>query len=75
MRLRSRFGPMRWKTTDTQHPDNAIGFLDLEGDPFARDGGREYLFGTVTITPEGPVARAFWAYSDGEERTALFKNV
>jgi predicted RecB family nuclease len=26
-------------------------FLDLEGDPYARDGGREYLFGVVTTTP------------------------
>ena len=24
-------------------------FLDLEGDSFAREGGREYLFGVVTI--------------------------
>jgi uncharacterized protein len=28
-------------------------FLDLEGDPFAREGGREYLFGLVTAGPDG----------------------
>jgi predicted RecB family nuclease len=33
-------------------------FLDLEGDPFARDGGREYLFGVVTTTPS-PAATPF----------------
>ena len=29
-------------------------FLDLEGDPFARDGGREYLFGLVIVGTDGP---------------------
>jgi uncharacterized protein len=44
-------------------------FLDLEGDSFAREGGREYLFGVVTIDPAGaPVYRAFWALTDQEER-------
>lgn len=47
-------------------------FLDLEGDPFARDGGREYLFGLVTVAPDGATsARAFWACSDSEERAAF----
>jgi hypothetical protein len=30
--LRSRPGPTRWKATDTQHPDNSMGFLELQGD-------------------------------------------
>jgi predicted RecB family nuclease len=47
-------------------------FLDLEGDPFAREGGREYLFGLVTIDPAGvPAYRAFWALDDHEERLAF----
>jgi len=47
-------------------------FLDLEGDSFARDGGREYLFGVVTIDPAGaPVYRGFWAFTDHEERHAF----
>ena len=47
-------------------------FLDLEGDPFARDGGREYLFGLVVIAPGGsPTYQGHWAHSDGEERLAF----
>jgi predicted RecB family nuclease len=47
-------------------------FLDLEGDSFAREGGREYLFGVVTIDPSGtPVYRDFWALTDHEERQAF----
>lgn len=47
-------------------------FLDLEGDPFARAGGREYLFGLVIVAPDGSFAsRAFWARSDAEERRAF----
>ena len=47
-------------------------FLDIEGDPFAQDGGREYLFGLVTLASDGTTtSRAFWAYSDAEERAAL----
>jgi uncharacterized protein len=47
-------------------------FLDLEGDPFARDGGREYLFGLVVVAADG-FARynSFWAHSDAEERKAF----
>jgi predicted RecB family nuclease len=47
-------------------------FLDLEGDSFAREGGREYLFGIVTIDATGaPAYRAFWALDDQEERAAF----
>ena len=47
-------------------------FLDVEGDPFARAGGREYLFGFVSVTPDGTTtARAFWACSDAEERVGF----
>lgn len=47
-------------------------FLDLEGDPFARDGGREYLFGMVRAAADGSLpSRAFWACSDSEERAAF----
>jgi uncharacterized protein len=38
-------------------PEPAAGdiFLDLEGDPFVRDGGREYLFGLITTpAPSAP---------------------
>lgn len=43
-------------------------FLDFEGDPFARDGGREYLTGWITADT-GYTAR--WSFTDDEERTAL----
>lgn len=61
-------------------------FLDLEGDPFARDGGREYLFGLVTASLPGAadvldkegratggagIYTAWWAWSDAEERAAF----
>lgn len=46
-------------------------FLDIEGDPFARDGGREYLFGLVIVGRDDVTSRAFWAYSDAEERARL----
>jgi predicted RecB family nuclease len=47
-------------------------FLDLEGDPFAAEGGREYLFGLVTVGDTGaPEYRAFWGLSEREERVAF----
>ena len=47
-------------------------FLDLEGDPFVGEGGREYLFGIVTIGENGePVYQAFWAETEREERAAF----
>ena len=47
-------------------------FLDLEGDPFAGEGGREYLFGIVSLGDGGePVYRAFWAETEQEERAAF----
>src|SRR5262249_4809834 len=47
-------------------------FLDLEGDPFAREGGREYLFGFVIADANGvPYYRRIWAYSDRDERAAF----
>ena len=47
-------------------------FLDLEGDPFVGEGGREYLFGLVSLGESGePVYRAFWAQTDQEERAAF----
>jgi len=35
-------------------PDPGDLFLDLEGDPFAREGGREYLFGLLGQGPRAP---------------------
>lgn len=50
-------------------------FLDLEGAPFAGEtgaGGREYLFGVVTLDATGtPVYRAIWADSLAAEKRAI----
>jgi uncharacterized protein len=47
-------------------------FLDLEGDPYAVEGGREYLFGVVTLDAAGvPSYRSFWGFTDQEERAAF----
>lgn len=47
-------------------------FLDLEGDPFAREGGREYLFGLLWIGAGGATAyQRYWAATDAEEKVAF----
>lgn len=43
-------------------------FLDLEGDPLAVDGGREYLFG---LTAADGSYRSAWALTEHEERRAF----
>ena len=53
-------------------PEPSVGdvFLDLEGDPFAREGGREYLFGVEAPgAPETYSVR--WAFDDEQERSAF----
>jgi len=47
-------------------------FLDIEGDPFVRDGGREYLFGLVVAQEDKRLkSMSWWAYTDSEERIAF----
>lgn len=58
----------------TRLPEPSVGdvFLDIEGDPFASEGGREYLFGLVIIEPGGATrALSRWAWSAPDERTAF----
>jgi uncharacterized protein len=51
-------------------------FLDLEGDHFAREGGREYLFGLTIIEAAGKARHIkLWAHSDAEEKVAFEKAV
>ena len=46
-------------------------FLDLEGDPFAAEGGREYLFGIITLdAAKTLVYREWWGLSEAEEKQA-----
>lgn len=47
-------------------------FLDLEGDHLGVEGGREYLFGLVTVDDDAePRYEEFWASNDVEERRAF----
>ncbi|MBM3673038.1 MAG: TM0106 family RecB-like putative nuclease [Actinobacteria bacterium] len=46
-------------------------FLDLESDPYALDGGLEYLFGIVEVVDGAPVYHRFWAHTRAEERLAF----
>ena len=47
-------------------------FLDFEGDHFAEDDVREYLFGYVTSGPDGkPVYTPLWAKTLEDERAAF----
>jgi predicted RecB family nuclease len=47
-------------------------FLDLEGDQFAAEGGREYLFGVAQLGPGGqPAYRSWWAFDEQQERDAF----
>jgi predicted RecB family nuclease len=55
-------------------PSPSVGdmFLDLEGDPFVEEGGREYLFGVVTAGDDGNlVYRGRWALDRAQERAAF----
>ena len=58
----------------TRLPEPSPGdiFLDLEGDTFARDGGREYLFGVITADKKGKLTYTKqWAFTDAEECAAF----
>jgi hypothetical protein len=50
-------------------------FLDLEGARFAREGGREYLFGLWGRRDRAPAVPpeydGLWAFTDADERTAF----
>lgn len=47
-------------------------FFDLEGDPFVRDGGLEFLFGYAWRDDKGnPQYRADWSFTRAEEKVAF----
>ena len=51
-------------------------FLDLEGDPYAAEGGLEYLFGYATLEEDGVLRyRARWANDRAEERDGFERTV
>ena len=50
-------------------PSEGDVFLDLEGDPFAGEGGFEYLFGYEFSSEDGKLEyRGAWAFSRGDEK-------
>lgn len=55
-------------------PEPSVGdiFLDLEGDPFAGEGGLEYLFGFVSLDRDGThTYSGNWAFTREEEARAF----
>jgi uncharacterized protein len=53
-------------------PSSGDVFLDLEGDHFAGDGGREYLFGMTVVGPKNQTThRKIWATTEAEEKSAF----
>jgi uncharacterized protein len=84
LQLESRGGPIRSERLDVvldrglcllPEPTPGDVFLDIEGAPFAGaigSGGREYLFGVVTLDATAkPVYRAIWADSLEAEKAAF----
>ena len=53
-------------------PSSGDVFLDLEGDPFVPDAGREYLFGWACYDDQGNVAyERAWGLTPAEEKAAF----
>lgn len=46
-------------------------FFDMEGDPFALDGGLEYLFGVVEMVGDTPEYHSFWGHDRAGEKEAF----
>lgn len=52
-------------------PDAGDLFLDLEGDPFIENGGREYLFGVAFKSANVTEYRSWWALTPEDEKRAF----
>ncbi len=46
-------------------------FLDIEADPWAADGGLEYLLGIVTIDGDNPAYHPLWGHDRSGEKAAF----
>ncbi len=71
---RYRFLPVEPERGFSRLPEPDAGdlFFDLEADPFAGEGGLEYLFGVAFAGKGGALRyRATWAMDSGQERAAL----
>ena len=52
-------------------PEEGDIFFDMESDPWALDGGLEYLFGVVEVEAGKPRFQAFWAHDREHEKHAF----
>jgi len=52
-------------------PNEGDIYLDLEGDSFYPDGGLEYLFGYITIKPDGLEYHKIWSSNKQQEKEAF----
>ena len=52
-------------------PSPLDAFFDIEADPWAMDGGLEYLLGVVEQVDGEPVYRALWAHDRASEKAAF----
>lgn len=50
-------------------------FLDLEGDPYALEGGLEYLFGIVEAIDGELLYHPFWAHDRADEKAAFEQTI
>jgi predicted RecB family nuclease len=46
-------------------------FFDMESDPWAEDGGLEYLFGVLEVEGGYPKFKPFWAHERAQEKKAF----
>lgn len=69
-RTSSALGPLGLARLPEPSPGDV--FLDLEGDALSGDGGREYLFGLVTVDQSGEESyQSWWSFNQREERLAF----
>ncbi|MCB9610040.1 MAG: TM0106 family RecB-like putative nuclease, partial [Polyangiaceae bacterium] len=52
-------------------PSSGDMFFDIEGDPFALDGGLEYLLGWATLESDRPAYHKVWSVQRSDEREAF----
>jgi predicted RecB family nuclease len=76
-------GTIRWafRAADAERPRRGLAllppasakdvFFDIEGFPFAPNGGLDYLLGVVTVDEGAPRFRDWWAHDEVEEKRAF----
>jgi predicted RecB family nuclease len=69
----SDLGPWSYEPADAKLAQRvaATALLDFESDPWAMEGGLEFLIGTVTEEAGAPVYTPAWAHDPAEEKRAF----